>query len=63
MVRVRDGEWLCKAPITFQTKVAAVELTPGATYRKGIRYKGMDVAVMLDDWLATGRLPPDVRVR
>jgi hypothetical protein len=32
-------------------------------YRKGVRYESVDIAEMLDDWLATGRLPPDVSVQ
>jgi hypothetical protein len=63
MVRLSDGEWCCRAPITLQVHKLALQLTPGATYRKGERLNGLDVATLLDDWLATGRLPPGTAIR
>lgn len=60
--RVRDGEWFCTAPTTFQTPVGPVTTTPGVTYRSGRMIFGFDVAHALDTCLATGRLPPNVTV-
>ena len=35
----------------------------GAVYRAGVRFQGVDVAVMLDDWLTRGGLAPNVSIR
>jgi hypothetical protein len=35
----------------------------GVVYRIGARYQGIDIAAMLDDWLATGTLPAYVSIR
>jgi hypothetical protein len=65
LVRVKDGEWLCRAPVVFLlgNDSRAVELTPGVVYRIGVRYQGNDIAAILDDWLATGTLPAYVSLR
>jgi hypothetical protein len=63
VVRVKDGEWLCIAVVFAWSNGPSVALTPGVVYRKGVRYESVDIAEMLDDWLATGRLPPDVSVQ
>jgi hypothetical protein len=64
VVRVKDGEWLCCVAIVFAwSNGPSVALTPGVVYRKGVRYESVDIAEMLDDWLATDRLPPSVSVR
>ena len=62
--RIRDGEWLCRAPVVFVwSNGPSLPLTAGVTYRKEVQYQGGDVAAMLDDWLATGRLPLNVTTR
>jgi hypothetical protein len=58
--RVREGEWFCTAPATFNTPAGVVTTTPGVTYRKGRTISGLDVADALDSWHATGKLPPNV---
>jgi hypothetical protein len=64
VVRVNDGEWFCRAPVDFVWNHGpSLQLTPSVTYRSGVRYDGVDVAAMLDDWLATGRLPLHVTTR
>lgn len=64
VIRVKDGEWLCRAPVVFAwSNGLLLELTPGVVYRTGVRCESVDVAVMLDDWLATGRLPLNVSIR
>ena len=64
LVRIKDGEWLCRAPVVFLLgNDGSLELIPGLVYRIGVRYQGTDVAAMLDDWLATGSLPTYVGVR
>jgi hypothetical protein len=65
LVRVKDGEWLCRAPVAFvlRNDSRTVALTPGVVYRIGARYQGIDIAAMLDDWLATGTLPAYVSIR
>ena len=40
-----------------------LELAPGVVYEAGVRYRGVDVGAMLDDWLATGTLPRNVSIR
>jgi hypothetical protein len=64
VVRVKDGEWLCRVAVVFAWRNGpSVALAPGVVYRKGVRYESVDIAEMLDDWLATDRLPPSVSVR
>ena len=58
--RVREGEWFCTAPATFNTPTGLVTTTPGVTYRRGRTISGLDVADALETWHATGRLPPNV---
>jgi hypothetical protein len=58
VVRVKDGEWLCRVAVVFAwINGPSVALTPGVVYRKGVRYENVDIAEMLDNWLATDRLP------
>jgi hypothetical protein len=64
VLRVKDGEWLCRAPVVLTwSNRQSLELMPGTTYVAGVRYQGVDVATMLDDWLATGTVPSDIRIR
>ena len=66
VLRLKDGEWLCRAPVTPLVSgngSHTIELTPGVVYRKGVRHYGLDVAAMLDDWLATGTLPSHLSIR
>jgi hypothetical protein len=60
--RVAQGEWFCRAPVTFNGPAGRVEVTPGVSYRKGRLVSGLDVADVLDVWHATGKLPPSVSV-
>ena len=61
-VRVREGEWLCRAPVTIHGPRGAISPTPGVVYHKGRPLQGFDVAEFLDRVHATGELPPNVRV-
>jgi hypothetical protein len=64
VLRVKDGVWLCRKPVVLSWRGGlSVELVPGITYVAGERQQGIDVAAMLDDWLATGRVPLDVTIR
>lgn len=61
--RVGQGEWFCRAPVTFVGPMGKVEVTPGVSYRKGRLLSGLDVADVLDTWHATGRLPPNITLK
>jgi hypothetical protein len=62
--RIKDGVWLCRAPVLLAwSNGPSLELAPGVVYEAGVRYRGVDVGTMLDDWLATSTLPPDVSIR
>lgn len=61
-VRVNEGEWLCRAPVTIHGPQGAVAATPGVVYRKGRPVRGFDVAAFLDRVHASGELPPNTRV-
>lgn len=61
-VRVKEGEWLCRAPVTIHGPQGAISATPGIVYRKGRLVSGFDVAGFLDGVQATGELPPNIRV-
>jgi hypothetical protein len=67
VLRVKDGEWLCRAPVVLtwsnRQSLQSLQLVPGTTYVAGVRYQGVDVATMLDDWVATGTVPSDIRIR
>lgn len=64
LVRVKDGVWMCRAPVLLAwSNGPSLELAPGIVYEAGIRYRSVDVAAMLDDWLATGQVPPNISVR
>lgn len=63
VTRLTGGEWFCRAPVTIQGPAASFDLTPGATYRKGRVFNGVDVVAVLDIWLQTGTLPPNFTVR
>jgi hypothetical protein len=64
VLRIKDGVWLCRKPVVLSWRSgSSLELVPGLTYVAGERYQGIDVAVMLDDWLATGRVPLDVTIQ
>lgn len=61
-VRVKEGEWLCRAPVTIHGPQGAVSATPGVVYHKGRPTRGFDLAAFLDRVHQTGELPPNVRV-
>ena len=61
--RIREGEWFCRAPITFFTPSGEITTTPGVLYRKGQPVQGVDVAAVLDVWHSMGKLPPDTVLR
>lgn len=61
-VRVRAGEWLCRAPVAIRTPGETINPTPGIVYRAGKLTAGFDVARMLEEWLATGHTPPNIDV-
>lgn len=61
-VRVRAGEWFCRAPVVIHGPAGAVHATPGVSYMKGRLFSGFDIAGMLDAWHETAALPPNVRV-
>lgn len=61
-VRVKEGEWLCRAPVTIHSPQGAISVTPGVVYHKGRPVRGFDVAAFLDAVHASGELPPNVRV-
>jgi hypothetical protein len=64
VTRLRVGVWLCRTPVVLSwTNGPSLELLPGMVYEAGVRYRGVDVATMLDNWLAWGRLPPNVNIR
>jgi hypothetical protein len=64
VIRVKDGVWLCRAPVLLSwSNGPSLELAPGVVYEAGVRYRGMDIGAVLDDWLATGTLPRNVSVR
>lgn len=62
-VRIRPGEWFCRAPITLSTPAGTVTCTPGVTYRKGRPIGPFDVAQMLDEWTDSGHVPPNTDIR
>ena len=62
-VRVKEGEWFCRAPCAMEGFGTDVRFTPGVVYRKGRPHMGVDVAAILEDWMAIGELPPDVCFR
>ena len=61
-VSTKKGEWFCRAPVTIHTPVGAISTTPGVVYRTGRPFLGFDVGGMLDDWLKSGHLPPNIRI-
>lgn len=63
VTRMTGGEWFCRAPVTIHGPSASFDLTPGATYRRGRMFNGVDVVAVLDTWLDTGSLPPNFMVR
>jgi hypothetical protein len=63
VVPLPGGGWFCRAPITIHGPGGQAELTPGATYRAGRVFGGIDVAWVLDSWRASGRLPPSFTAR
>ena len=62
-VRVKEGEWFCRAPCSIEGPTGLVGLTPGVMYRKGRLHTGLDVGALLEDWHATGQLPPNISFR
>jgi len=59
---VKEGEWLCRAPVTIHGPQGAIQATPGVVYRKGRLVQGFDLAAFLDAVHLAGELPPNVRV-
>ena len=60
-VRNADGSWFCRAPAEFVAHSGVrMSVTPGATYRRGRPFNGMEIARWLDDWDAHGTQPPGV---
>ena len=62
-VRLRDGEWFCRAPCAIEGPTGTVNVTSGVMYRRYRLHMGLDVAALLDEWHATGQLPPNVTLR
>lgn len=60
-VRMEAGQWFCRAPVTIQSPGARFTATPGVVYRRGKAMSGLDVALVLDEWHATGKLPPNIK--
>lgn len=64
VLRFIDGVWICRTPVVLTwNNGLSLELERGMVYEAGVRYKGVDVATMLDEWLATGSLPPDTSIQ
>jgi hypothetical protein len=61
-VRMSPGEWFCRAPVAIDGPSGLVSATPGVVYRRGKLLSGVDVAALLDDWHATGKVPPNIKV-
>ena len=61
-VRIKAGEWLCRAPVSIHGPGGEIPVTPGVVYRTGRPVGRFDVAELLDTWHATGRVPPNIRV-
>ena len=47
--RNEDGSWICIDPITIEHPQGRVQVAPGATFRPGIPYMGVDLALWLDE--------------
>jgi hypothetical protein len=45
--RNRDGTWTCVAPVSFEGPIGRIRLSPGASFAKGVLYKGVDIAAFL----------------
>jgi hypothetical protein len=61
-VRMKEGEWFCRAPVAIDSPGGRVSATPGVVYRRGKPLSGLDVAALLDQWHATGNVPPNIKV-
>jgi hypothetical protein len=48
-VRAPDGEWLCIAPAEIPTHQGRVQVTPGARFKRGSFYMGLEIAKLLDE--------------
>jgi hypothetical protein len=60
-VRNPDGSWFCRARAEFVAPDGErMNVTPGASYRRGKLYSGQDIARWLDDWNAHRAVPPGV---
>jgi hypothetical protein len=62
-VRMGAGEWFCRAPLGIIGPTGSVMVTPGVVYRTGKPLNGLDIALLLDSWHATGSLPANITVQ
>lgn len=62
-VRIKEGEWFCRAPCSFDGPTGLVTVTSGVVHRRGRLRDGLDLAALLEDWHATGQTPPNVSFR
>jgi hypothetical protein len=61
-VRVRDGEWFCRASVTVEDGAGPFTFTPGVTYRRGETKGGMDIVLILEQVESFGTVPPHLIV-
>lgn len=59
--RQSDGSWRCCASSALHTHSGLVRFTPGAEFRAGFVFMGIDVARMLNDYAQAGLAPVDWR--
>lgn len=62
-VKMGTGEWFCRSPLALVGPMGPVTVTPGVVYRVGKPLNGLDIALLLDGWHATGSLPPHITIQ
>ncbi|HQN18176.1 hypothetical protein [Syntrophorhabdus aromaticivorans] len=51
----RDGSWVCVRSSDIVSKSGIIRIPPGATFRRGVKLWGLDVAEALDEISANKR--------
>ena len=57
--RNADGSWCCIRNVTLNGPNGRIQVTEGATFRRGMSFMGIDLAGFLDQQARPG--PPPVR--